>query len=247
MNIVLSFNPVDYSERKRKSVQDEAIKAFSRVSKRVFPVAFGFRGEEPYPLLNSLGIPSLNILRRDSKKELGNDRGLPYIKDIFDYCSKIDCDIFGYVNSDIFIGKDVIDVLNQNYDAYIFSRYEIVDIDCDGFLDSFDGDSKIKKVWGGDKHEGRDAFFFKKEWWLNNHNRFPSSLVLGETEWDTVYRFMIMHGSKFFNQPPAYIDKRILYHPLHNSSWNNKSNGAINNIKIWNEIKSKIGDINLEK
>jgi hypothetical protein len=238
MSIVLAFNPVDYSDNGRKRVQDEAIKAFARLSKRFYPVAFGFMGDKEYPLLNSLGVPSLNILRRDCQKEISNNRKLPYLSEIFNYCSKIDCDIFGYINSDILIGQDFINTFNEEYDAYIYSRYEIGEISCGDFLS---GANNIQKVWGGDRHEGRDAFFFNRGWWIDNGDKFPSSLLLGETEWDTVYRFMIMHGDKFFKNIPTYMDKRVLYHVFHNSQWNISSNGALSNIKIWEDIRKKIG------
>jgi len=246
MSIIISFNYVNYSDKKRLLAQKESLKTLVKLSSSIIPVAIGFKNEDTSdsePILNDLGIQSLNILRRDSKDEIFNNRSLPYIKEIFDCCSKIDCDIFGYVNSDVLISPEIIDILNNDKDVYMFSRYEIVEMSSEDFLNSFNGENKIKKVWGGDKHLGRDAFFFKRDWWINNREMFPSDIIVGEMEWDTIYRFMIMYGNKFFNNVPSYIDKRILYHPLHRSLWDNKSNGAINNIEIWKKIKEIIGEI----
>jgi hypothetical protein len=157
-----------------------------------------------------------------------NNRNLPYIKGIFDYCSTLDCDIFGYMNSDILIRSDFFDFFDGEKDAYFFYRNEIEKTTASAF-----NSGSYKKVWGGDKHPGNDAFFFDRNWWHENSGLFPDSLILGETEWDTAYRVIVK------NEASKYDSNRSLYHVYHDQIWNTVSNGAKHNIAIWKEIRKK--------
>lgn len=229
MSIVISFNPVNYDNTKRKEAQETAIKVLSLAPKFVFPIAFGFEDEEPLEFVKNLSITTLNILRRSSLKTIEGTQKLPYIKDILDLCSRVECNVFGYINSDILVDNSVYNILaDSKKDAFIFPRSDIVNVSTSDFINK-----KLRAIPGGDKHIGVDGFFFDRQWWIKNRNSFPDDLLIGATEWDTVYRFII---KKLTNN---YIESRLLYHVYHNQTWTTTSPCALNNIKIWNIVKKE--------
>jgi len=223
--IVLAVNPAPYPEGDKKKRQDTALTVL-RLTKplNVRIVEVQFEGEE------SLREDSYSALKRNSRETIGNNRDLPYIWDIFDFCSCFDSDIIGYMNSDILLPKPIFEMFNEDADAYILYRREINKVTAAGFMEGV-----IQYIWGGDEHPGNDAFFFDADWWMNNRDEFPKDLVLGETEWDTVYREVAKHTTD------NYLESRSLFHVFHEAKWSLDSPGALNNIKIWEETKRKYG------
>ena len=222
--IVIAFNYVDYKDPNKKEAQDTAIRVLAETPDWIFPVSFGFFGESN-PKFH--GINTLNLLKRNSRIEISNDRDLPYIKEILDLASQIDCDKFGYINSDILIGQEFIEAIQEDADAYIFPRSDIGNVTA---MDFFRGNYQV--IYGGDQHIGADGFFFDKEWWKQNRDKFPDDLIIGETEVDTCYRRLIERYSN------NYIERRVLKHVYHDAKWGLTSHGAKNNIKIWKEIEN---------
>ena len=225
MKFLTAINYANYSDSKKKNRQDVAIAVMSRIASK----------ERQFTTLNYpedvVNVPSNisvgKVLQRNSRITIGNNRDLPYIKDIFDLCSTADCDIIGYVNSDILLQKSVFDMMELfASDAYVFYRTEIGEVNADDFEKG-----KFKAIWGGDKHEGNDAFFLNRKFWLKNRDKFPEDLILGETEWDTCYREIIK------NTTSNNLIDRVLFHVFHQAEWDIKSKGALNNIRIWENIK----------
>jgi len=227
-SVVIAFNYVEFKDKAKKSRQDVALSVLKKAPSWVFPVCFGFENGSRYP--EQLGFYTFNMLRRNAMTEIGNDRELPYIYEIMDLAATIECDKIGYVNSDILLKDDFYNCVKADFDAFIFSRYDIVDVNSDRFLNN-----DFRVIYGGDTHAGADGFFFKREWWKENRNKFPDNLIIGETEWDTCYRKLIKKNC--YN----YIEKRLLYHVYHDQKWNLTSNGAKNNIKIWEAVRRDIG------
>ncbi|HUV84583.1 MAG TPA: hypothetical protein VMV86_02690 [Methanosarcinales archaeon] len=191
-------------------------------------VAFSFPDEDVSGLPTA--VLTHRTLTRDSSELIGNNRRLPYISQILDKAS-IYCDrYFGFVNSDILLTKEFFNVFDTEYDAYIFYRTEIAEVTTSQFLK---GD--IQPIYGGDSHEGCDAFFFNKGFWLSNRTKFNRNLIVGETEWDTFYRYMIAANTDHY-----YVG-RDLYHVYHDAKWDTKSKGAQNNAKIWEEFYDSVG------
>lgn len=230
MNIVVAFNPVEYEDKRRAKAQENAILALSMAPRHVFPVAFGFHGDKPNLYVKSLNIPTLNILKKDSSQIIGNDRRLPYIDEIMSCCCKLDCGVFGYINSDILLNNMVWDEVIHNgnfYDAYILERYEIGEVNnvADFMFEN------TKPLYGGDKHDGNDAFFLSKKWYFDNKNIFDQfPLTIGESDWDTCYRFIIKKRTKCF------YEGRVLYHVYHAPKWTKISTGAKHNISMLKTI-----------
>lgn len=228
MSIIISFNPVFYETANRGILQENALRVLKMAPKEIFPISFGFKDDPIHPLVNEFGFTNFNVLERDSSITIHNNKRLPYVKEIFNYCSKIDCKIFGYINSDILMNNEVYKALNENYDAFLFSRYEIAEVNPSDFMEG-----KIKIIYGGDTHCGLDGFFFNNEWWIKNQASFPDDLILGESEWDTCYRIIIKKLTK------RYLEKRTLYHVYHKQRWALESMGALNNNCIYQKIKNQ--------
>lgn len=227
--IVIALSYVDYKEERRRKAQQVALQVLSmRPKNYVSVVSFDFRHTPEPSILHGYGIHHLPVLRKDPTILIKNTRRLPYIREIFEYCNKISCDVFGYINSDILLSNRVYDLLQQDYDAYIFSRSDIGEISAKDFIDG-----KARVIYGGDKHAGADGFFFKKSWWNENKNKFPCDLIIGASEWDTCYRYIIK------NSNAKYLEVRKLYHVYHDQTWRLDTPDAISNIKIWHLIKNR--------
>lgn len=226
MRCLIAINYVNYkSEHKRKS-QDIAMSVLSKWNSRnTTLVSLNFCDEQ-------INVPSvfhaLPMLQNDAQKKIGNNRRMPYIKEIFDICFNMPSDFFGYMNSDILIQKDFFDVFNKDTDAYVFYKK---DIDVSSAEDFLNGNIKVVN----EKPDGVDAFFFRRDWWHNNRRFFPDDLVLGETEWDTCYNSIIQ------NVTQKHALKRSLYHINHDRVWSIDSRGAINNKLIWDTVRDKYG------
>jgi len=224
--VVIAFNYVDYQDPKKAYRQLTAMRVLAQTPEWVFPIALGFKGASTGA--EEHGIPTFNILKRNSRDEIGNNRDLPYAKEIFDFTAKISCAKIGYINSDILIGDEFLETICEDTNAYIFSRSDIAETNPDSFAK---GDFKV--IYGGDQHIGADGFFFKRGWWLTNRDLFHDDLIIGETEWDTCYRKIIEKATI------SFIEKRVLCHVYHDRCWNLTSPGAKNNLKIFNELKNQ--------
>ena len=225
--IVVSFSYVDYTDKRRRIAQETAIRVMGmRPKSSVSVISFDYLNKPEPPILRKCQIHHVPILKKDSSRLINNTRRLPYIKEILNNCNKVECDIIGYVNSDILIPMRAYKTLQkQDFDAYIFSRTDIGEVNDYNFMEG-----KFKAIYGGDHHCGADGFFFKKSWWDANKDKFPDDLVLGETEWDTCYRIVIK------NIGCNYSEERNLYHVYHDAKWQVDSPGGKNNIQIMKEL-----------
>lgn len=229
--VILGINCVNFKDPKANHRQGVAVDVLLANKTDNFEVIdFCYPYEKPVTLLKDIK----NIfLFRNSKDEIGNQRPLPYIKEIMDSLAHLNGKedyIFGYMNSDILLTKKFFNIFNTDkiMDAYVFSRKEITEVDNVKMFNI----GRYNFVWGGDKHAGADAFFFKKSWWLKNESCFSNDLILGETEWDTVYRHIIQHLTD------QHLNLRELLHVYHDAKWNVNSIGGKNNVKIWEQVRN---------
>ena len=224
MKIIIAINYVNYEDKHKWQLQDTALSVLvDNAPKDCEIISFNYDDEFAYvPLFR------LSLLTRDSKKEIGNDRRLPYIKEILDKCSEMDCDIFGYMNSDILVNKDFFSVLEKDHDAFVFYKKDIEKISRYEF-----NNNDIKVV--EENPHGVDAVFFRKDWWKLNKQSFSDQLILGNSEWDTCYNSIIQKICR------NYILSRTLYHVQHDRKWSIDSRGSINNTLVWHQVKVKYG------
>jgi len=226
MQYVVAINYVNYRSEFKKKLQETAISVLNKNSPRsAILTSINFCDESANVPPNFHILP---MLKNDASKKIGNNRKLPYIKEIFDICFNMPSDVFGYMNSDILIKKGFFDVFRGDIDAYVFYKRDIEVVTAKDFLNN-----KIKVL--NECPDGVDAFFFKRGWWKANRHFFPSELVLGETEWDTCYNSIIQSVTK------NHVLSRSLYHVYHDRIWTLDSRAAINNKIIWDDVRSKYG------
>lgn len=223
--VALAINYVDFDDKKKSERQSVAMEVLSNSPDWLCPIVVGL--DESVYLAKEYKVHDFKLLKRDSRLEINNNRSLPYIKEILSTLAKERrFKKIGYINSDILIGPDFFDVIQRNHYAFILSRSDIAEVSSPEYLQS-----KFKVIYGGDKHHGADGFFFKRSWWIRNQRKFPEDLIIGETEWDTCYRKIIYDNCR------SFIEKRALHHVYHDQSWNWTSNGARNNMEIWETLK----------
>lgn len=219
----IAFTYAPYKFWRRSESQKVALTNLARYKERgVQPLCLAYADTKPSHIDVPSEIQIVNKLKRNSAKEIKNDRDLPYIKEMFDICAE-SCDesveFIGCMNSDILVKHDFWDLFSDKNDAYIFYRIDIGEVN----VSRLDANNFVT-VWT--QHEGNDCFFFRKDWWLKNRQYFPDNLVFGETEWDTVYRSIIKEKCEHF------LEKRCLYHVYHDPKWTLTSPGAKLNISI---------------
>ena len=215
--IVTSINYVNYADSRKTNLQRVATEVMSeRDAPNVRWVSLNYIGEKA-DVPPSFEVH--NVLKRNSKQTIRNDRELPYVKDIFDCCSKMDCKYFGYLNSDILLPEDFFDVFDEEKNAYMFRRKDITSVTKNTFAEK-----KFRVL--SENHLGVDGIFFEREWWIKNRNQFSDDLILGEPEWDLYYERKIKSTTK------DYIIERNIFHVFHETTWTLKSPGAKNNRKI---------------
>jgi hypothetical protein len=224
MKIVLAINYVDYQDPEKKSRQEVALSVLQKIVPKNVSVLNLCYPDQDF----TLPIPTLKTLSRDSQQEIGNNRRMPYIKEILERITSNDFDVMGYMNSDVLLYKTFFDLFGPKWDAYVCYKKDIKPVTVDDFL--------VQKFRVVDKYpHGVDAVFFKTEWWRQKRDLFSKELIVGESEWDTVYNSIIQGcGAKYFIG-------RVLHHVVHDRIWSIDSRGAINNKLIWDRVKAVYG------
>jgi len=222
--INLAINYAQYSDVKRRKYQASALSILEyNKPDNVNVISFNYPDENIHcPFMVS------KSLKRDPVKDFGAERRLPYIKEILDLCSETNCDILGYINSDILIPSSFFDIFLESKDAYLFSR-----VDIDEVTPRQLNEKKFRVIWN--EHPGCDGFFFKKEWWLDNRSKFNDDLIIGEPKIDDYYMLLIPSLTK------NYIFKRLVYHTYHETIWSALSVGGKHNTKIFEQLKRELG------
>ena len=220
----------DYQDKQKKQQQDFALSLLAKNSpKNVTLVLFDHVTKRDYDPRRKIP-PRFNffqVLNRDAKNSISNNRDLPFVKDFFDTASKLRADVIGFINSDILIRKDFFSLFNKKIDAYVFSR---IDIRPTNERDIQKGKVTVaENTYPNGVHDGADGFFFKTKWWNQNRHLFHDDLVLGEPYWDHYYRSVIRKNCR------NKLVKHSVYHVWHHTTWTFDSPGAILNRNIWED------------
>lgn|GEM_PF-3201656 len=226
MKLAIAINYVDYTNADKKERQNVAISVLVKNRpKNSILASFNFPEDQ-------VDVPPVfsvfKMLQGDAQKDLGNNRRMPYVREILDLCSGLNCDVFGYMNSDILLSKDFFSVFKHPHDAFVFLKKDIEKV---GLTDFLNGNIKIVN----ENPYGVDAVFFNTKWWKSHRGLFPSKIVLGETEWDTCYNATIQKDCQ------NYALERSLYHPYHDRIWTIDSRAAIHNALIWDAVRKRCG------
>lgn len=225
--IILAINYVEFKDPKKKEWQDTALQVLVENSpSNVTLVSFNL---EDMVIEAPSAFRTFKMLKRDSAKLLGNNRKMPYVKEILGRCSEIRCDIFGYINSDILVDKQFFNWFKKDIDTYVFSRIDIDEITKEDYLA---GKININESsYKNGIHDGADGFFFRRKWWFANVNKFHDDLVLGEPYWDHYYRKIICDNSD------NIVKEHACHHIYHETKWTFDSAAATSNANIWELVK----------
>ncbi len=151
------------------------------------------------------GFETCPVLRQDSQIVSGRD-GVrkPIVSEMFqrlaEHARGQDCRYFGFVNSDILVGQEAIELAcGGGKQATIFSRMD------------FDGPTGRDL---GMLIYGADLFIVDAQWWLIRRRLFRS-YVVGESCWDNVYAAQLLcHADAvLLNRRP------LIRHERHEGAW----------------------------
>jgi hypothetical protein len=150
---------------------------------------------------------NIHTLTKDSKSIApAYKKRLPFLNEIFDILSTLQCDYFLFLNNDIAVSDRFIKEIlsNSDYDSFVASKLHFRKLDSINDSNSDPGAISV---------HGFDAFAIKPIWWNNNSSKF-SQFVLGKPYWDTYFFTMCyIHGNcKVLNKPPCAI-----FHVQHES------------------------------
>jgi len=159
-------------------------------------------------------IPEFTSLPKLKTSFLDDDKTLPYVNEIFDVLSDTECDYFIFINSDVLISNRFIKHIKKTQkDCYPATKLHFLKLDS---IDDKNSQPESVSV------HGFDGFGIKKQWWINNKNRFKQ-MILGRAYWDTYFfvKCMLYGDCEVLNKPPL-----CLFHLDHKSisMENNKGN-----------------------
>lgn len=156
-------------------------------------------------------LNTLKVLCRDSQQITKGDKRLPFINDIFNALSRMECDYFIYCNSDVIVNSNLIKFIHDKQPAcFACSRLDINNIESFDFV--------LNKQITPVRYEiaGFDAFVFSRHWYIEHESLFRDYLI-GQPCWDQVYAtIMKIYGdnSHFGNNFPPYC-----FHIHHEQTW----------------------------
>lgn len=160
------------------------------------------------------GMETLPVLDQDSLSVCGSGgRRKPMTKEIVDACANAAAArghrYFGYINSDIVVLSEAIEVIEREGRAtYAISRQDVEPDGCAGPMMT----------------HGLDMFVWSVDWWVRNRRRFRS-YVAGDACWDNVYTAIMMCHSDgaILNRDP------LILHERHPAVWSLSSATARHN------------------
>lgn len=168
---------------------------------------------------SNLEFNHLPFLKRKAKNVIKNSVSeKPVSKDFFDILSKVDCDYFIFMNSDILLTEKFIKlIMKGEYETYSFSRHDCYNIE-----------SLDKIIPFRIEIAGFDAWVVKKTWWQENHIHFQD-YIYAEHLWDVAFTM------EMYNRSNSFIGNKdvFLCHEKHDLKWNETSPEALHNSKLW--------------
>lgn len=187
-----------------------------------------FPNWDPRPVWNE------KELKRTSKTELGDNRVVPFVKDMVDLAFDEDPtrDAVVLTNTDVGFSPGMTKSLERL-------------LACKGALYCyrFDFDKIVRPLTyletvSGQSYGGLDLFAFTRTWWEANRHAAPD-MVMGCTHWDLVYRDLVKRtgGGELYG---------AIWHELHNSYWkvHKETAGNVHNIRLARKFGEKFDTTN---
>jgi hypothetical protein len=134
------------------------------------------------------------------------NRKVPFVNEIFDKLSDIDCDYFIFVNNDVAVSNRFIkEIERNNVDCLPASKLHFTKLDSINDKESIPQSLSV---------HGFDGFAIRSYWWKENRIKFKP-MLLGCAYWDTYfYSKCQLYGECItLNKPPA-----VIFHLDHQST-----------------------------
>jgi hypothetical protein len=153
----------------------------------------------------------IKILHRDAR-DIGDERGTYYVKDVLDFSLMLSGDIFVYINNDVALVPEWKKIITPYVRAHGCAFSHRLDVP------KFDRKLTLADINKTEQRAycGADIIGFTPAWWEAHRAEFPDA-VLGLEGWDAVMQWL-MTKSGFHNMPT------ICYHQMHQSFWNQADN-----------------------
>ena len=136
--------------------------------------------------------------------------GCFYVRDVFDKALLIPGDAYVFMNSDIALVPEWLDIIAPAVEKFGVAYAHRVDVT------KFSKQLTLKDLAQSKANLGMDLFAFKPEWWQKYRNEFPDGII-GREGWDFAAVFYA-RKTGFDRIPP------IIYHEAHPSFWNRQHN-----------------------
>lgn len=167
----------------------------------------------------------LGLLDRNSR-DVGDERGLPFVRDVFDFARRNAGagDIVCWSNTDSNLVPESGSVIRRAVSAHGSCCSARIDVD--------DWRSFARADLAGlTPYPGTDLFAFSPAWWDARRDSFSPDLILGYEGWDAIMRTMILESGGIKLDPP------IVYHENHEPFWRRRQNiksnpGQLNNVRL---------------
>jgi hypothetical protein len=226
MNIKIIINTYkkekDFNIREKMCV--DSIRHITKKYPNVEPVSVTYKDED-YFLEGFLNVHAL-----ENKNEDIVQKPLPFVNDIFNLASCLECDYFIFINNDVCISDRFIKAIQNNptKDCFPATKLHFTK------LESINDKTAIPQSVSV---HGFDGFGIKKEWWLTNRNRFKS-LLLSKAYWDTYFfsKCMLYGDCLVLNKPPLCI-----FHLDHKSTSMEQDPGNSYNEKMFSTDPDNLG------
>jgi hypothetical protein len=186
----------------REKMCVESLHKIKKLCPNVELVNLTFKDEEFATLDGFNNIHCLELIPKNI-----TTKKIPFVNEIFDNLAKQDTDFFIFINNDILISNRYVKAVQKNsqYDCLPASKLHFTK------LESIDDESSIPQSLSV---HGFDGFAIKKEWWLQNRNKFKP-MLLSRAYWDTYFfcKCRLYGKCLTLNRPPA-----VIFHLDHKST-----------------------------
>jgi glycosyltransferase involved in cell wall biosynthesis len=178
---------------------------------------------------NVVALPVPDGMFRTSKDTIGDDRPLPYLRDMLDYAASFALpeDVVMLTNDDTCFVPGADDKILAEFAAGANSAYAWRR----NFLTPLR--HQLKDIRTGIEDGGVDLIAFRTDIWLRHREMFPD-FILGCEAWDYVYRLLIpeLNGGR----PGLH---NLIYHEFHDPVWRQDQVRAINKGQKFNRALAR--------
>jgi glycosyltransferase involved in cell wall biosynthesis len=143
---------------------------------------------------------------RRSSNDIGDKKGLPYLKDLLDIAAETGADMLIYTNSDCCISPDFYTwVANSTAPVIEFHRKDVFG-EINTLEDVYNNPFRLHAT-------GVDALAIRTDFWAKYRSKINFDFFIGEPHWDTSLCGI------FRRLGVSSVNTEHLYHPQHSRAW----------------------------